>query len=386
MLLDQPRNTTNYHIARTKTFRLGSRMLTTRITSPPRDGKVGSNMQNWEGGIKRIFLSDGWDKNDLKLMEKLADYLIRKDLSIFTEEERLKIKILCKVDQSGAEALIVAYLCRHGNFRDLFLNGIKSHVYVALHVFAEVWQKEMNQSGTDIKCNIKEMCNTPIKTLTLMPFWKEVDQLIRKSDKWPPQRRYYYIGKQICHSSNYGVKAGMYQLNTLEKSKGKIVISPKDAEFHLTTYHSLFPEIHEWHRQVERQLAETHTLYNLYGYPRDFWFTEDSPSYEIQKEAFAFPAQSTVATITNKAITEYQKIVERDSVRWDLLGNEHDSFLTQCPIGEEKDNCRLMQNLINAQLTAPSDSTVFNMKSESHVGFNWCSNDSIKNPLGLIEL
>lgn len=385
MTLDLPRNSTNYHIARTDTFRLGSRMITTRITSPPREGKVGSNMQNWEGSIKRIFLSDGWNKSSSQLCEKLADYLIRRDISIFTEEERLKIKILCKVDQRGAEALVVAYLCRNGNYRSLFLNGIKSHVYVAMHVFSDVWQKEMNQSGSDIKCNVKEICNLPIGLITSNPFWKPLDKLIRSSDKWPAQRRYYYIGKQICHSSNYGIRAGMYQMNTLEKSKGKIVIAPKDAEYHLSTYHSLFSEIREWHKDVEKQLTETKTLYNLFGYPREFWFTEDIPSYEILKTGLAFPAQSTVATITNKAITEYQEIVEQQSLRWDVLGNEHDSFLTQCPIGEEKENTRLMQQLINCELIAPSDGSKFNMESEAHIGWNW-SGHSSTNPLGLIEL
>src|SRR5258708_7046578 len=108
MLLDKPRNTCSYIIPGTLTFRLGSRMVTKRLTRPPREGKVGSNMQNWEKEIRRIYLSDGWNPEDATLIEKLKDYLERKDLSIFSEEERTKVKILVQVDQAGAEALIVA--------------------------------------------------------------------------------------------------------------------------------------------------------------------------------------------------------------------------------------------------------------------------------------
>jgi len=51
-------------------------------------------------------------------------------------------KILVQPDQAGAEALIVAYLAPAGKFRDLFINGVKSHVYVATHIFKQQWINE----------------------------------------------------------------------------------------------------------------------------------------------------------------------------------------------------------------------------------------------------
>lgn len=680
-----PRNTCNYSIPATDSYRLGSRMITVKLTSPPRDGKRGSNMQNWEKSVRKLFVSDGWNTNDPATIEKLVHYLLTKDLSIFTEEERARIKIFVQVDQAGAEALIVAYLCRHGNFRDLFINNVKPHVYVGLQVFTQTWKDELANAGSDIRPDIDLICKSPINTITSYPFWKQIDKLIKSSDNWPAERRYYYIAKQICHAcltpnhevltkngwvniahvnpldeiavwatdnlikfetplkwnsynfngevinfiqpeldqcvtpnhkmivhttggykdrtasdvvtykesrvptsgyysgnielnetdiklivaiqadgyltsnsnvrfrfkksrkkirllnlikdrnyefkqtfkpaegvveiyiynikhliewlspdkkfdnklfllngktldtlidelkywdgtfeesychkreayfskhienveiiktilhlrgkqgtlnknsgeiyllginsrqksrvnthkklnyigkvycpttstgyflvrrngkisitgnSNYGMAAGMFQLNTLEKSRGKIVISKKEAERYLDVYHSLFPEIHEWHRQLERQLTETRTLYNLFGYPRYFWFPSVNPDDVLLKKAYAFPAQSTVGTITNIAFTELQNHIEENKLKWDLLANTHDSYMTQVPIGEEDIAVTKMQEFINRELIAPSDGTKFRMKSESVVGFNWSPHHSIKNPLGLIE-
>lgn len=349
MVLNYPRNSTNYNIAGTDTMRLGSRMLTVKLTTPKRDGQVGSNLQNIEKGARVIYIPD--------------------DGYMFTQ-----------VDQSGAEALIVAYLCRHGNFRDLFLHSVKPHCYVALHVFASVWQKELEHSGV----NIRELTDTPVQQLTSNPHWKAVDKVIRKSDSWPAERRYYYISKQICHASNYGMKAGMFQLNTLEKSKGKIVISKKEAEYYLETYHGLFPEIHEWHRVVEDQLQKTKYLYNLFGHPRYFWYPSVDVPYDVLKKAYAFVPQSTVGMITRLAFTDLQNYIESNNLDWHLMQDNHDSYLVMHPIGTEREVAPVMQKFINREMRAP-DGSIFSMRSEAQTGLNWSpSND--KNENGLKEI
>lgn len=45
-------------------------------------------------------------------------------------------------DQAGAEALVVAYLARPGRYRNLFLNGVKAHTYVALQLFLDKFRGE----------------------------------------------------------------------------------------------------------------------------------------------------------------------------------------------------------------------------------------------------
>lgn len=153
------RDTTQYLIHGSKYSRLASRKLFNTI---------GGNLQNKDDSLKRIYFADDG-------------------------------KLLNQRDQAGAEALIVAYLCRDGNYRALFNNGIKVHVFVALHVFAYVWNEEMSKEGLDIQCNIDELLVTDIPSLKNNPWWKSIDSVIKDSDKWEPERRYYYIAKQICH-------------------------------------------------------------------------------------------------------------------------------------------------------------------------------------------
>lgn len=353
MNLDLPRDSTQWNIPGTTTFRLSSRMFAIRLTQPPRDGKVGGNLQNKEGSMRSIYWADEGYK-------------------------------LCQRDQAGAEALIVAYLTRHGLFRDLFLYGIKPHIFVALYVFKEEWKKEVKDLGIDTRPDIDMVCNLPIGELTSYPQWNLISDLIQSSDEWSDERRFYYIGKQICHSANYGIKPGMFQLNTLKKSKGRIVISKRDAEFYLETYHSLFPEIHEWHRDVENQLNETQTLYNLFGFPRYFYYPEEYINPTMLKEALAFIPQSTVGSITNIAITKMQHTIEENRLDWHILQNNHDSFMTEFPDSEdeERECARTMKDYIEASLVSPRGEH-FKMKSGCETGKNWGKFNEKNNPLGL---
>lgn len=337
------RFSTTYGIAGPTTFRLSSSAIL---------DIYGGNAQNWNKGVRKIFKPD-------------------------------KGKKFIQNDQSGAEALIVAYLCRHGLYRDLFLNNIKIHVFVALHIFAPIWQHHINKStewGLDTKPKIQDYVDCPIDRLTSLPFWKEIDELIKSSDDWPSEQRYYYIGKQIAHSSNYDVKAGMFCLNTLIKSKGRIALTHKQASEYLNMYFSFFPEIHEWHSEVQQQLALTGILYNLQGYPREF--TGTNINY---KEAYAFVPQSTVACITREAFCKLQEFIEQTGVDWDLMADGHDSYLVQCPIEEEHECAKTMQQFMNQELTSPRGEK-FRMKSELQSGFNWGPYHEEKNPDGLKQL
>src|SRR2546425_9374729 len=286
------RNSTVYDIAGTRFYRLSSGKILDRF---------GSNLQNVERNLRRIYYAD-------------------------------EDKILNSRDQSGAEALIVAYLCRPGNYRNLFIHNIKPHVFVALHLFKEVWKKEIQKEGLDIKCSIEELCDCEISNLNKNPWWKNVSKLIKSSDGWPSEKRYYFIAKQVSHSSNYGVGASVFCLNTLQKSKGKIVLKKKDAQIFIDTYFSLFPEIKEWQMQIESQVRETGILYNLLGYP--ITFTENLYNNYSIKEWYSAIAQSTVGCITRGAFIKMQNFIEETKVNWDLLFDTHDSYVTQSIITE----------------------------------------------------
>lgn len=341
------RVSTTYKIAGTKTFRLAS----TKIL-----GKFGTNLQNLEKGLRRSFIPD-------------------------------EGKIFVQVDQSGAEALIVAYLATDGPFRELFTHKIKPHVYVALRLFKHIWTSKMREARiltSDTAFDIEELIRTPISELKEQPLWKSLESIIKDSDSWSLQERYYYLAKQTCHSGNYGVGANMFRMNILEKSGGKIVVTKDEAEYFLLTYHSLFPQITEWHERTKRQIERTGMMYNLHGHP--FTLTEPSVIDSKWKEMYAWVPQSSVGEITNIAYCQLQEYIEKENLPYDLLANTHDSYLVQCPVGEERNAAKLMQHFIEQSFKSPVDGIEFTMRSEAQAGFNWSPYKKDKNPLGLKEI
>ena len=319
------RITTGYNLAGTTTFRLASKRLL---------GRWGTNVQNFPKDLRKIFLPD-------------------------------ENKIFVQVDQSGAEALVVSYLCTKGNFRSLFLHGIKSHVYVALRLFAEVWAAELGRS-------VDNYCTAPIAEVATLRGWGELDKLIKSSDNWSAEKRYYFIAKMVCHASNYGMKPPTFRLNLLQKSEGKVSISQAEAKVFLNTYHDLFPEIRGWHRETVDTLRRDGVLRNLFGYPRVFTSIIDE---SMHKEAYAFVPQSTVGTITNITFTKMQQKIENpkdplSSMEVDIVQNNHDSVLLQCPPEHVDYVAKETMAVMNCDLVSPRGER-FAMKSEACIGDTW---------------
>jgi len=372
------RNSTLYKIAGTSTFRLSS----TKILKTH-----GSNLQNIEKELRSIYIPDGYRD---ELVEKCLYYQQTKDWKVFTEEELETLRIFVQVDQSGAEALIVAYLCESGNYRQLFINGIKPHSFLGMHLFKDVWTKKMIESRiitAESGFDIEELVNCPIPQLKQHRFWKDLDGTIKDSDNWNINERYYYLAKQTEHSSNYDIKGPTFQMNVLEKSGGKVVIDRKRAEHFLLVKHSLFPEIKQtFHRNVREEIERDGVLYNMHGMP--YTITD----YDIQesdwKEYYAWKPQSSVGMITNIAYARLQSYIEIEHKSWDILANTHDSYLCQCPLYDEQDCAKKMTEFMEQEMTSPVDGVKFRMKSEAQSGFNWspAKLKQNKNLLGLREL
>lgn len=318
------RITCSWKLTGTNTFRLSSAALL---------GEYGRNVQNFSGSDRRCIIPD-------------------------------EGKEFVQVDQSGAEALILAYLTRHGNYRELFLNKVKPHVFVGLHVFRKEFEDRLGFS-------LSQFISAPIKELTKLPRWEEVDKIIKASDKWPAKERYYYIAKMICHASNYGMKAPTFRKNVLEKSEGKVMLELSETQKYLNTYHSLFPEIQQWHADTITELRKYRILRNLFGFPRVFSSPE---SDNLFREAYAFKPQSTVGCITNICFVEL-KYRERCNQVFidcgvDTLQNNHDSVLLQCNIGKGEKIGRITQGLMNQRLVNERGEE-FYMKSGLSIGNNW---------------
>ncbi len=283
---------------------------------------------------------------------------------------------LVQTDQSGAEALIVAYCCRHGKFRDLFIHGVKPHVFVAMHVFLATWKLKIK----DI--DIEAFINTPIPELKKRAGWKILDEMIKASDNWQPNERYYFFAKQMCHSLNYDAREFAFRMNVLEKSRGKVVLTKQQSQDYIAKYHGLFPEIHEWHRDIEQELRYTGMICNLFGYP--FPCVEEPREQEL-KEWYAIKPQSTVGCITHIAITQMQQFIEDNHLQWDCWNNNHDSMVVQCPIAEELECARKSKEFMEQELTSPRGEK-FRMRSECQTGFNWSPWKKDKNEQGLLPV
>lgn len=331
-----PRDTCQYVLTGAETFRLSSRALM-RNKSIGFKG-WGGNMQNKSDKIRRLYKCD-------------------------------KDKQLIQVDQAGAEALVVAYLCKHGKFRDLFLNKIKSHTFVALHLFADYWR----DNGISEVMEIKDL---PIPFLGALPRMKAISNII-KNDKNP----FYFIGKKTCHSANYMMQGNTFAKDVLKESGGKVRLSQQQAERFLNMYHSLFPEIRAWQVWTEQTLSKSHLLRNLQGFPREF---TGAWTDSLIREAVAFVPQSTVGTITNIAVTRMQEYIENNNLDWDILGNCHDSYLLQAPVAEVNTCARKGKEFMEQNLMSPRGEA-FKMKSEVGVGSNWSKWDELENPQGVKE-
>ena len=77
-----------------------------------------------------------------------------------------------------------------------------------------------------------------------------------------------------------------------------------------------------------------------------------------------------------------QLFIEKENRDWDILQNNHDSFLVQSPVNEWEECQWKMKECINMTLTSPSGEE-FQMKSEGQTGYNWGPWKAGKNEEGL---
>lgn len=332
-----PRVTTSWRLGKTVTMRLGSSKLLRRW---------GDNLQNWEKMLRKCIVAD-------------------------------RGKILLQIDQSGAEALIVAYLCRAGQFRNIFLHNVNPHSFLAMHLFQEAFEAELGYKLDDYVA-------TPVHVLPTLPKWKDIAKYAKATDDSKnPAERYYFIAKQGNHSLNYDCKARAFRLNCLLKSEGALALTIDDAQRVIDKRMGLFPEIPAWHQDVVKVAKQTNILRNLFNHPRVITQRIEEPMY---KELYAFIPQSTVGQITNYAITEMQEQLEDGDTMLheagvDVLQNNHDSMLLQCwndpkfyyPVAAE------MRKHFNRRLVSPRGE-VFYMKSEVQIGDSWGHMEVLQEP------
>lgn len=339
MTLNTPRNSTAYVVAGTKTFRLASRAILE---------EWGGNLQNIEKSMRSIYIPDDGYKFGQR-------------------------------DQSGAEALVVAYLAPAGNLRELFKHNIKPHTYAALHLFKRQWESLVGDKAIVDSCCSSRVCN-----LSEVAGWNRLQKLIKKSDSWESSKRYYFIGKKVRHARSYGMGVNRLVTEIAKETGGGIAMSKEEGQRLLDLDDRLFPEIRAWQLGVEKEAKETGMLRNLFGFP---WKITGPLNDRVFKSLYSIVPQSTVGTISNIAFTRMYDYIEAHNKDWAVMENTHDSFLCQFPDTEEEEKewLRVSEEMLNVELVAP-DGSKFQMKSEAATGYNWAPYHETKNPRGLKEV
>ena len=95
-------------------------------------------------------------------------------------------------------------------------------------------------------------------------------------------------------------------------------------------------------------------------------------SSELYRDAYSWIPASTVGTITNIAITQYQQAIERDKLPHDVLNNKHDSMLVQVP--DNAEHIELGVHLLKTYLAkdlVSSKGEPYKMGVEVAKGYNW---------------
>jgi len=345
--LSLPRDTTQNIVSGTDSFRRASRELL--------QNKVDTQFNNFGGNRANI------EKKMRKIWKADKGYKI------------------CHADQSGAEALIVAYLCRPGKYRALFKNGIKPHTYLALKLFKEQWCEHISRDKVELACVTK------IQELKSLPFWPELSSLIADSDNWPSSKRFYHFAKKVIHASSYGMGVNTFVLNMLKESEGDIVLSKTQGKEFLNGFNQEFPEISEWRVRTVDKARKEKVLRNIFGHPYNI--TDFVPEdVEQNKDLIAWVPQSSVAEITRTAFVQLYQYIEKEKKDWHQLFDTHDSYDAESPEEEIMDLAKVMKSLLEQEFKSPYDGEPFKMRSGLSIGYNFAPYHKESNPLGLQDI
>ena len=264
--------------------------------------------------------------------------------------------VIIQPDQAGAEAFVVAYLTRPGEYRALFENGVKPHTYLAMRLFPSKFNL------TPQSPFLRER----VASFVHHPDWPALHKKIKKSGV--P----YDIGKRTAHGSSYRMGPYTFRNANLKQSEGTLRLSIKECREFLEMFRTLFPEVVDWQDEIEMTIRGTRKLTNLFGFVRMF-MRNMTDSYI--REGISWIPQSTVGCITHRCIRACRR--EKLSV----CSNKHDSAAAIVPLDEARQVARFMTEAMRCTLQGRDKE--FTMASEVKIGYNWRDFDAEDNPRGM---
>jgi len=138
---------------------------------------------------------------------------------------------IVQVDQAGAEALVVAYLTRPGRYRNLFLNGVKAHTYVALQLFLDKFRGEHPRERYWL---------VDPAILRQYPEFKAIANLIKNS------KFEYDIGKRTGHACCDAATEVLTPQGWVAIEKQPPIIKCMDVQTYRATFQPVFWNAYEY--------------------------------------------------------------------------------------------------------------------------------------------
>ncbi len=183
------------------------------------------------------------------------------------------------------------------------------------------------------------------------------------------------IGKRANHGFDYDLGPDTFAVNN--------ELSRKEGRFIYDRYHSIYPEIRQWHASVQSQLRQGRTLINSYGRRRLFM---ERWGDVLFKGAYNFIPQSNVADKINRegvCFIYYNQDKFRDVI---LLNQVHDSIIFEYPLSLGPESLAQIILAICENLESPVywKATSFVIPTDVGIGFN-LDKRSEENSKGLKE-
>lgn len=229
---------------------------------------------------------------------------------------------LLQLDQSQAEARVVAHLANCKKLIELFGANEDIHVYAINNIL-----------GEDIR-------ETP--------------------DKYKYLRQ---VGKFINHGGNYDMGPATLSEEALKQG---VTIPVTQAKYFLERRRAVFPEIYEWHKSIQQKLHKDRTLWTPFGRRRVFMGLLSSHVY---REAYAHIPQSTIPHITNLMwlwVTQQKALAPSVQV----LQMGHDSLLMQV-LDDKLDDFILAFLRATREITFTINDSLISIPWDVVAGSNW---------------
>lgn len=218
--------------------------------------------------------------------------------------------MLANFDLSGAEFVVVAYLCRDDNMLTLVKSGKSPHIVTGslMSGLSESVIKADDDLITDKLSDPEEIAEA---RRTYLPE-------VLASRILPRKQSIRQLSKRTNHSGNYEIGYKEFAL--------KFEIDEREAKKVLQLYSKVsYPGISTWWKSNAEQLRKTRTMTNCWG--RKVYFM-GQVNDEMFKAGHSFVPQSTVVDIVDMAMP---KMLDDPSAIFRparLLAQVHDSLLT----------------------------------------------------------